>query len=439
MSERIVRFGLFTALAAISTTPWAPIARADFFFHGWEDQRRAAGSFVLTPEIGLLSTTTNIDLSGNRVAPTSFNSYSRLQIDVTGAIGVSPRMTLWGRSTWANASLDTPTLANSNFGAGDQTVGTTIRLFETLPEKGFSIDLQGQIDVAPYSNPSAAAQSLPFLGDGSTDLTGGVFGNLPISENHSGIWWLTAGAAYSHRSDGFSAAVPWSATLHFKRWNQGLWAAAGLQALASLQTDPTAQGTRSTGAGGSNIVNAINPAHMSLKGRIGFQTSGGTNLIVSGWKTLAGNNVADLWMLQGGIQFQLGQESREKEYYRENPDQPQVNANSNQGFVTYRQEGKVIKVNDRLHLVKIDKGSQDGIQLGQFFDIFRTGKDGSIRDSIARARVIAVGNRVERTEGREIQEVLVGRNPNSEAVLKITEYFKDVWIEEGFVVKQPLQ
>lgn len=439
MTTRVAKWiGIVSLLSSVLSSI-IPTAHADFFFHGWEDQRRAAGSFVLIPEIGILSTQSNFDSGGAKVAPPTFNSFNRMQIDITGAIGVSPRATIWGRSSWANAALDTPTTATSNFGPGDQTAGVTIRLFETMPEKGFSLDLQGQIDIAPYNNASASVQGLPFLGDGSTDLTGGAFANLPISENRSGIWWITGGAAFSHRSDGFSSAVPWSASVHYKRWNPGLWAMASVQGLMSLQTDVTTGGSRTLGGGGSFLVNAVNPSHTSMRAKIGYQLGSGTHFTVSGWKTLAGTNSADLWMMQGGIQLQLGQETHEREYYRENPDQPQINQSSNQGFVTYRLEGKVVKVNDRLHLVKIDKGSQDGIQLGQFFDIFKVGKDGAPQESVARARVIAVGNRVERSEGKEIQDVLTNRNSTSDAVLKITEYFKEVWIEEGFVVKQPLQ
>jgi len=58
------------------------------------------------------------------------------------------------------------------------------------------------------------------------------------------------------------------------------------------------------------------------------------------------------------------------------------------------------------------------VATGQIFDVFAVKPNGETGETIARAQVSAV--------------------KLSEASLIILEYFREVWIEEGFVVKRPL-
>jgi hypothetical protein len=98
---------------------------------------------------------------------------------------------------------------------------------------------------------------------------------------------------------------------------------------------------------------------------------------------------------------------------------PNEYGKANQGFVNYTFEGQITRTNDRLNIVRINKGSKDGVLVGQVFDIFSVRPDGSVHEAIARARCTTV---------RE-----------SEAELSVTEFFKEVLIEEKDVVKRPLQ
>jgi hypothetical protein len=72
-----------------------------------------------------------------------------------------------------------------------------------------------------------------------------------------------------------------------------------------------------------------------------------------------------------------------------------------------------------MNLIKIDKGSQDGVELNQEYDVFLVKQNGATGEAVARARVTSV--------------------KPTEAALTITEFFREVWIEEGFLVKRPLQ
>src|SRR5205814_792890 len=97
---------------------------------------------------------------------------------------------------------------------------------------------------------------------------------------------------------------------------------------------------------------------------------------------------------------------------------PDQYGHSNQGFVNYSFEGHVSRVNDKLNMFKVDKGHVNGVEVGQTLDVFAVGKDGIIGEAIARAKVTSV--------------------KSDESVLKIVEYYKEKWIEEGFIVKRPL-
>jgi hypothetical protein len=72
-----------------------------------------------------------------------------------------------------------------------------------------------------------------------------------------------------------------------------------------------------------------------------------------------------------------------------------------------------------MNLVKIDKGSQDGIVAGQMIDIFNTKQDSNPGEAIARARVSSV-------------------RPD-ESALEIIEYYKEISIEEGFIARRLIE
>jgi hypothetical protein len=98
---------------------------------------------------------------------------------------------------------------------------------------------------------------------------------------------------------------------------------------------------------------------------------------------------------------------------------PDEYGKSNKGFVEYAFEAKVLRSVDRLNLVKIDKGSSDGVAMDQIFDIFAVKSNGTLGEPIARAKVIST--------------------KSNEAALTVLEYFKETWIEEGYLAKRPLQ
>lgn len=397
-------------------------SHADFYLHSWENQREAPRSLRLTPEFNYYSSTANYDAFGSQFTPTGLQSYSRIMTDVTVAYGFNPYLSAYARGSWGRSQADHLTSGGEVFGFTDQTIGFTVHAWESKANpaaKGTSIDVQVQADLPAYSNTAAATAGTPFLGDGSIDLTGGAFLTIPIAQTRNHSWVLGGGGGYTWRSSGFSAAIPWSASLRFVPREEGLILGASLSGIQSLRTDPNATNpaavTSTTAAGGSFFINAINPSLLTARANLGYQMGRNLSLALNGAYTLWGQATPAGFTAGLGMTARWGTESTKAP----NQVSPQDYGKSNQGFVNYAFEARVTKTNDRLNLAKIDKGTQDGVEVGQVFDIFLIKQDGTIGEAIARAKCTSA--------------------KSSEAVLTVTEYFEEVWIEEGFVAKRPLQ
>ena len=81
----------------------------------------------------------------------------------------------------------------------------------------------------------------------------------------------------------------------------------------------------------------------------------------------------------------------------------------------YGPEADVVRVSERLNMVKINKGDAEGIQKGQTFDLFEAGSE----EPVAKAKVVRV--------------------KADSAILRINKFYKEVRIQKGFVAKQPVQ
>lgn len=426
----MVRYAKF-ALAALLLPH---VSLAEPFLHPWENHHQDRDTLGLNAELSYFSTATNFDSTGVLFTPNGLAKYSRIGTDVTAAYGLSPQLTLFGRLSWSRLELDHASRPGTGFGLGDQAAGMNWRIFEgkKSDSNGFGftwggLELQAQIDLPAYDNAVADADQTPRLGDQSVDVSAGGFLTVRLLQSRRANLNLVGGLGYLYRSQSFSAGVPWSAALRYEPRQQGFRGNLTLYGVQSLSTDPRGDDITllnntsvAAGTGGSYMTGAINPSFFSLKAEAGYESREGLafsgGLIQSVFGKSAPSGMAVLFSLQKRFGASGGAALRESK-----PEQlsPVDYGKSNQGFVNYAFEAKVLKSNDRLNLVKIDKGSQDGVEKGQYFDIFSLKSDGSVGEPVARTRVAEVrGN---------------------EAILSITEYYKEVWIEEGFVAKRPLQ
>ncbi|OFZ69812.1 MAG: hypothetical protein A3K03_01755 [Bdellovibrionales bacterium RIFOXYD1_FULL_44_7] len=407
---------LLLVLMALTNT-----ARGDFYYKPWTNFRQPQRFWILHPDVSYYSTNSNYDTTGQRVKINGLVRYSRIQTDVGLAYGFNKYLTAFGRFSWARVQSENQSITGDSFGPTDQSVGLVAHVLEIkmgTRQAPISLDLQLQLDFPTYGNASAASSNSLFLGDGTTDFIAGTFVSWPFISTPEDSWNVSLGGGYMARTNGFSSAIPWATHIRHQPKDEGLIFEIGAFGISSFSTDSNISRISSTkrgnGAGGSYFVNAVNPSILVASGKLGYQFAPNIGLTVQGTQSIWGQSAPHGFTIGLGLQaFLTGSQLK-------NPSRmtPQDYGRSNQGFVHYSFEARVVRTNDRMNLVKIDKGRQDGVEMNQIFDVFSVKKDGTINEAIARAQATGVNT--------------------SESVLTITEYFKEVWIEEGFIVKRPL-
>jgi len=412
-NKKVSLAGLVAALTFLHI----PGALGEFYTQQWESQWTGPKAYTLEVSGHLFSTTSNFAADGTITPVSHLTSYQRIFGTVQGRVGLSSKLSLFGKLQWARAAYDlsTSTVSSTAFGLADQSAGLSFRAYQ---DDSFALDLQVQGDFPLYSNSSAQAAQLPFLGDGSMDLTSGAFLTLFLNDPGSRRWFLKGGAGFTYRTSQFSASIPWSASIGTETILGGVYASVGAHGFLSMKNDPnatTAASTRtdSNASGGSYFINAVNPSIASFRGAIGYQFTPVVGFEASTSVPIWGQAAPQGMTLGGALRFQSTPDSRSRNY-----------SHSNRGLVTYRSAGrdsdaKIVKTNEALRQVKIDRGSTDGVENQQTWDIFLTRKDGIPGAAVARAKVIQVDS--------------------STATLQILEYFKEVWIEEGFVARRPIE
>lgn len=372
----------------------------------------------------------NFDSQGVVYAPAGTPSYARLDTDVLARWAVSPTVTVFGRLNWESLFLTLNSLPASAFGFGDQTLGAT---FRALSQERFKVDIQIQADVPLYDNNKSATAGTPFFGNSVVDFTGGVFGRFAPSAN-STDFLVHAGAGYTWRSNGYSPGMPWRVGISYRPQTRSLgfelfwmsYLSLTPVSFPALNVTPCNTTLPNVGTGGLCWAGSPSPSFGRIHGQVNFRVSPLLLARVTGSYVIYGSSAPNDLQMGLGMTFALGarntvedpdvesalSRSRERERFSA-PQSPAV-----EGVMTYSLEGKVIRSNDRMHLVQINLGSERGVRVGDTIDIFSITRNGQPRETIARGRVISV--------------------KLNEAAVKIGEYFKEVWIEQGFIVKKPM-
>lgn len=425
-------------------------ASADYALHYWENRRADRDVLSATEELSFFTSTNNFESQGDVVQPAGLNRYWKIENRLNLIYGLNSRLSTYGTLAWAHADVDHSTRPGSSYGLTDQTLGFNFNAFsfensKELPSPSSpgdsnalrKIEFQAEISFPSYTNATADSLQIPRLGDQSIDTTAGIFATLRLIRSQSTELLLTSGAGYTYRSQGFSASVPWSIALQYTPVNlpgtmsqppgygfsQGMQGSLWLIGNYSLQTDSrnlssssNFNSSPSLGTGGSYITGAINPTLVTLRGKISYAIDDQLMVSTDLTQTLMGNAAVNGFSGALSIQKLFGLSPSRKLPTEMTPDEY---GKSNKGFLEYGFEARVLRSVDRLNLVKIDKGSSDGVAIDQIFDIFAVKSNGTLGEPIARAKVIST--------------------KNNEAALTVLEYFKETWIEEGYLAKRPLQ
>ncbi|OFZ21550.1 MAG: hypothetical protein A2X94_05445 [Bdellovibrionales bacterium GWB1_55_8] len=401
------------SIAGLLLTFPVPPAHADFFLQHWENKHQSPKVLDISARLGAYFTEKNFDDSGSLEKPNDLNRYSRIDSDLALSWGLSRRLSVFGRSSWAHVELDHAVIPGNAFGLTDQTVGANFRIYESpiLSRLSTALDLQIQLDFPAYDNAVAAAAGSPALGNGSVDSTAGAFLTVPVSQNTSRSILMTGGAGYTYRSSGFSAAIPWSITAEYRPATpERVFGSLGMTGTYSLLTDESPSLRPSSMSGGSLFTNAVNPSLATLKGAFGYQFTRGFKIFLHGSQSIAGQRSPLGFVAGFGIQAALGGQLTPLGSETEHP-------YANRGFVNYSLDAPVLRSDAQLSLVRVGKGRQDGVEVGQVFDVFE--KNPANGDAVARGRVTAV------------------RFDDSD--VRILEVFKQISIDEGFVARRLIQ
>lgn len=413
----------FTTLAFISGVLGAhERAVAHPLIQYWQNRTGSHEGFSLEPRIGYFNSSTNFEADGSQLGLPSNGTLTQFSFDINASYGLSDDFFLFGRlSLLSTKSQATAAADLSAFGLSDQLIGAAYRLFNS--EGGMSFNLQGEVTLPAYSNSSALTGGRAYLGDGSTDITGGFFGEFPLKLiGTKRDLFIELGAAYTYRSNGFSAAVPWNALLKRDPEFRGVMFAAGVQGQVSLKSDIATDNPanisrtntdRLTGSYGSMVLNGVNPEWIAFRGTLGYKNGSGQTIYATLINPFSGKSIPSGASISVGAALDLsGTTTAPSEELQTARTRNRKLKNSTE-FASYDLDAQVTSVNDQMYLVKIDKGSADNIEKGQFFDIFFEGKP------LARARVTHL--------------------KNGEAALTVIEYYQDHWIEVGSTARRLVQ
>lgn len=419
-------FGLAILRFVLLFSPLAPDARADFLLHPFEDHHQDFRVAEIGADLLYYDSSTNYDPNGSTYTPSGLSQYSRANFDFSGTYGFTSKFSGYARLSWEMAKVNTSNPASfggTTWGFGDQLIGANFRVSEK--ESGASIDLQAQAEIPVYpGNASATPLTSPVLGDASLNLTAGGIINIPLGwrPDSSRDLLLSGAAGFTYRTAGFSYSVPWSVTLKTKPRQDGFLASLMAFGDFSLKTDSNDSNATlvynslltSFNSGGSYVTGGINTSLATARGEVGYVTPSDYTVTLALSQSFYGRSAPDGFTVAFGVSTHVGRGPKGEPAFQ-SPDQYRK---SNKGYVDYNLDAKVIRANDHFNLIKIDKGSSDGVQVGDVFDVFMTKANGAAGAAIARGQVTNI-------------------KPN-EAAIKVQEYFKEVWIDEGFIARRAL-
>jgi hypothetical protein len=369
-----------------------------------------------------LSTTSNFDRFGNRQSlPGSAPSFRSIQGDLFLQYGATSDLTALLNVPYVSNAATGPAVGATGAvngltatGAGDLTGGLRFQTSVTPVRTSFDATVQyplyGRLQRDDWARLKPAGP-VP-IGTGVTELS--LFGRIsyPLGDDLA----LAGGAGFTARTGGFSNLLPYEAFLKYEE-KRGLFARVGVRGFATISDDEFANfdqtalpNERQTAAeAGSQLFNAINPSRVAASLAVGAYF--GRSVFISGGAELPlmGKDVPVQPLFTAVLGFDFGGKDAAPKY-----------RHSNRGFQEYYLTSRVVRVNNQLRQILIDKGSGDMIKKGELLDMFEPdGKDGTFGDTVARGRVIEVGP--------------------TKSKIQLLEYFKEEPAQEGFVVRRPVR
>jgi hypothetical protein len=425
----LLNYGLACALTLGAACFYSNSASATSIFH-FENRHENEGYWRLLPEYNSFGTTENYDNLGAKTKVPNLNSYTKTQLELTAIYGITRDLSVFGRISMGSVAFETTTLNGSGSGLTDQGLGLNYRIWESKESRGTrptSIDAQFSLDIPLYDNVGSRTSDprQPLRGDGSLDITTAAFGTIPLNQGTGMRLFAVAGLGYTIRGSGYSSALPYQLQVVGLPEKTGLLYRLGFHGFKSMSSDPATgtayspQAQSSPGvldtrdAAGSLIVDALNSSYMQLRATLGYQWGIGDQVFLTYFLPMSGTSTASLSGYLLGGQFRFGEGAKSSSTQRTTGE---AQKGKTKGKLTYDLQGRVKQANDRLNLVKIDLGENDGVAKGQVFDIYRTSANGLAADLVARGVVTGVSA--------------------TAAIVNLRQYKKEVWIQKGFIARR---
>lgn len=355
--------------------------------------------------------TRNFDSTGSQAFLPNAGHLTSIHGNLHLSYGIIENLTVFTNLEYINNHFENSQLSIQNSGGpGDAELGVRvgsndlpIRIFADLSAM---LPMYGRLSAADWS--SFNLSSTPPQGTGVMELR--AYGTLEFP--FTPTFFIGAGAGYTRRSAGFSDFVNYAAYLKYEK-PRGLFAKLGFVGTASVLEDQytsktTSSERASTVMAGSLMYNSINPTFVKADAILGTYISSDSFISLGGQYGVSGKNTSQGPLMFLAVGIDIGGKQPDSGYDK-----------SNKGFQQYYFSAKTIEVNTSLNLVLIDKGRNEGVVKDEYFDLFEPDqKDGSFGETIARAQVIEVGP--------------------TRSKLKVLEFFKETFLEEGIVVRRPV-
>ncbi len=392
----------------------------------WSVRGEATPSFILEPQFNYFNTDQNFIADGSTFPSAGLASVRRYYASALGSFAFDESWYGYARLTFVSSDVFSNFIIGTSTGLGDQLVGLG---YTAWNDSSGTLRFQFEAIIPAYNNSNAKTSAVPYLGDASYDFTLGGLYSLPIASQSASGLSLDFAAAFTKRTFGYSSAIPWNVYLK-KVTDEGLGFQAGVRGQVSMQTDATsilaASSDQNRGAGGSYLVNAVNPSWVNVDVRLAYQIRQGMNLYAQGSSVFFGTNAPKGTQIQVGAIIPFGLDAsnttesdraihrssdRASAVPRVKPsEKSDYDPTRTSEFMSYDLDANVASVNDQLYIAKISRGKRDGIEKGQFFDVFSGEK------RIARCKVAEV--------------------KRDEAILSVVEYFIETWIDVGFQARR---
>ncbi len=307
--------------------------------------------------------------------------------------GIADRASFFLRGNWRILEQRAVVPSGLSYGLGDQSGGTTFVLMKDYgPMRALYAQLQ--VDVPCYDNRSYVSHSLPALGSQSIDTSVGMFADFELSQLEEYSLQMQLGFASTYRTAGYTPLMPWLFKLGMYPKKFGIFGNVVLRGSNAMASSVQIDGV-------SALTQSYSPSILLVGGQLGHVLSSALMLRADFQLSVFGIRAPALASALLTLQWTLGVRQKDVSVW-----------SGMQEFEAPFFQALVVSAHDRLNLVKIDKGSQNGIEVGQVFDFFVPGTS----ESIAEAKVSWVHG--------------------DESALEIIEYYREVAIEEGFVARR---